>query len=693
VTLYQQGWRLGGKGASGRGPAGRIEEHGIHVWMGFYENSFRLLRECYRELNRDPRKCRFADWRDAFSPEPLVGAMDRSRTGRWIPWLAYFPPAEGIPGDIPAANSFEVRDYLIRTVTLIRTLLIAAQDSPDIQAVHRTRLAVNQTASQASVRGVLPPAGEIVRTIKRSLTYGLIATTTGLIEAVNLVEAMLERVPGYPADLALRLVRTISESVHAQLRSLIDGDDEARRLWEMVDLALAVIFGIFRYGLISHPEGLDAINDFDLVQWLRLNGASESSLNSTILHALYDLPFAYEDGDPCMPRLAAGVALRGAFRLLFTYRGSMVWKLNAGMGDVVFAPFYQLLKERGITFKFFHRLRKVKLCEQVGANERPYVESLEFDEQAQVKNESGYQPLIDVRGLPCWPSEPDYEQLIDGEKLQNERWEFESHWERRTIRTRALRVTEDFDCVVLAVGLGAIPYVCSELVERDPRWRAMIAHCKTTATQAFQVWMTEEIEELAMVGTQTTITGFVQPFETCADMRQMIAQENWKVRPRSAAYFCGVLPDQQLPHDPADPQFLEKAQERVRRNAVRFLRRDIVHLWPNVVGENGFRWSLLMNPAATEAERNKSDESQFDSQFWTANVNPSDRYCLSLPKTLCYRISPLDNTYDNLTVAGDWTECGLNTGCVEAAVISGRLAANAICGFPRLREIVGYDHP
>ena len=58
VTLFQQGWRLGGKGASGRGPAGRIEEHGLHLWFGFYENAFRLLRECYAELGRDPERCR-----------------------------------------------------------------------------------------------------------------------------------------------------------------------------------------------------------------------------------------------------------------------------------------------------------------------------------------------------------------------------------------------------------------------------------------------------------------------------------------------------------------------------------------------------------------------------------------------------------------------------------------------------------
>jgi uncharacterized protein with NAD-binding domain and iron-sulfur cluster len=86
-------------------------------------------------------------------------------------------------------------------------------------------------------------------------------------------------------------------------------------------------------------------------------------------------------------------------------------------------------------------------------------------------------------------------------------------------------------------------------------------------------------------------------------------------------------------------------------------------------------------------------EKRFDTQFWTANVNPSDRYVLSLPGSAKYRISPLDNTYDNLTIAGDWTDCGHNAGCVEAAVMSGRLAAHALSGSPALEEIVGYDHP
>jgi uncharacterized protein with NAD-binding domain and iron-sulfur cluster len=44
VTLYEASFRLGGKGATGRNAARgqRIEEHGLHLWMGFHTRSFRL---------------------------------------------------------------------------------------------------------------------------------------------------------------------------------------------------------------------------------------------------------------------------------------------------------------------------------------------------------------------------------------------------------------------------------------------------------------------------------------------------------------------------------------------------------------------------------------------------------------------------------------------------------------------------
>src|SRR4028119_2363332 len=71
ITVYQLGWRLGGKGASGRGQYARIEEHGLHIWMGFYENAFRVIQTCYEELKRPPHTP-LATWEDAFKQHNLI---------------------------------------------------------------------------------------------------------------------------------------------------------------------------------------------------------------------------------------------------------------------------------------------------------------------------------------------------------------------------------------------------------------------------------------------------------------------------------------------------------------------------------------------------------------------------------------------------------------------------------------------
>src|SRR5690606_36813742 len=80
ITVYQLGFRLGGKGASGRGVHDRIDEHGLHLWLGFYENAFALIREVYQELDRDPEQCRIAHWWQALVPDPNAAVADRSRS-------------------------------------------------------------------------------------------------------------------------------------------------------------------------------------------------------------------------------------------------------------------------------------------------------------------------------------------------------------------------------------------------------------------------------------------------------------------------------------------------------------------------------------------------------------------------------------------------------------------------------------
>ena len=75
ITVYQRGWRLGGKAASSRGVHDRIEEHGLHIWLGSYENAFTLLRECYTEIDRateDP-ECPIQTWDQALIPADELG--------------------------------------------------------------------------------------------------------------------------------------------------------------------------------------------------------------------------------------------------------------------------------------------------------------------------------------------------------------------------------------------------------------------------------------------------------------------------------------------------------------------------------------------------------------------------------------------------------------------------------------------
>ena len=83
VSVYQPGWRLGGKCASGRNvhEHGRIEEHGLHVWFGFYENSFKLIRSVYDELER-PAGHPLASFEQAFEACDTVALVDRYRGRR-----------------------------------------------------------------------------------------------------------------------------------------------------------------------------------------------------------------------------------------------------------------------------------------------------------------------------------------------------------------------------------------------------------------------------------------------------------------------------------------------------------------------------------------------------------------------------------------------------------------------------------
>jgi uncharacterized protein with NAD-binding domain and iron-sulfur cluster len=85
--------------------------------------------------------------------------------------------------------------------------------------------------------------------------------------------------------------------------------------------------------------------------------------------------------------------------------------------------------------------------------------------------------------------------------------------------------------------------------------------------------------------------------------------------------------------------------------------------------------------------------SALETQHVSVNIDPSDRYVQSVPGSDKYRLRSDESGYDNLVLAGDWTDCGINAGCIEAAVMSGLQAANALLGRGRFYRIRGFYMP
>src|SRR5271165_2097094 len=188
LTVYQTGWRLGGKGASGRGPSGRIEEHGLHIWLGFYENAFRLLRECYAELAADPTEFDIGDWRDAFITENYIGLSARSPDDHWHNWSACFLPKHGLPGDPMASDDLlSLPTYVARAIELLRTLLESV-DSRRRQSTPDRWIDAGSPFSAASVAG---DPQRLVSMIGDLVGGAFAATSAVLIEALAVLQAGL----------------------------------------------------------------------------------------------------------------------------------------------------------------------------------------------------------------------------------------------------------------------------------------------------------------------------------------------------------------------------------------------------------------------------------------------------------------------------------------------------------------------
>jgi len=647
ITLYQMGWRLGGKGASGRNPkyGQRIEEHGLHVWLGFYENAFRLMREAYNELGRDLDKP-LATFEEAFKPSNFV-VLEEEVEGKWIPWVIDFPMNDEIPGEPNSPK--DVEEY-------IHSLIEFAYDyyNSSFHKIFDKEEKPDENAFKEFFSDIADTIGDIGLDLGGKLLFSLLQLTRKIADKSN-KSKFLDGLVQY------------LDWLWQRVEDKIEKDEEARRLWITVNLILSNVRGIIRDEIAI--KGFESIDDLDYREWIAKHGASEITVNSGLVQGIYSINFSGKN----VHTFAAGTALKGTLRMLFDYKGSIFHRMQAGMGDAIMTPFYQLLKKRGVKFQFFHKVENLKL----GSDGRgKFIQSVQMAKQATIKN-GDYNPLVEVKRLPCWPSIPHYEQLKEGDSLKG--IDLEDFWSDWKVDTVELVAGKDYDRLILGISIGAFPYIAKELSESSPSWKSMVENVSTTITGAFQFWTFPDRAGLGWSFWKEeppTLTSFAQPIDTWADLSDLIAKEDWPSNyyPSAVHYFCGGLQDSVLPSNPSDKDYVTKSQKYIKDLALWFTKSQLPTLFPNMKDKSGeIRWNLLVDPYESKSE------ARIESQYLRINIQPSERYVLSPKGSTKFRLKTDGSDFKNLILTGDWVYNEvLNAGCVESTVVSGIQAANVI---------------
>ena len=667
ITVYQLGWRLGGKGASGRNAkaSNRIEEHGLHVWMGCYQNAFRLMQLCYGELAE--RGLRSPDaplgtWQKAFKPFGFIGVEEYYKD-RFVPWVQQWPENDELPGGEHPTEFPSAWTYL----KMLLGALMSHLDAHDHD--------LDDDEEESWLGRLIPDAIErLASRVGHALEMGMfaaLATTTRLVGAL---------VDGDEDDsddgLIERMIEGLRDRLMERVRAKESEDIEWRRFWIVLDLGFTTALGLIRDGVVFDGD-FEKLDEEDYREWLARHGASDEVLQSGLVKGLYETAFAYENGDPGSPNFAAGAYLTSALRIFFTYKGSVFWMMQAGMGDTVFAPMYQVLRERGVRFKYFHRVEEI-LADASGES----VETIRIGRQVTLKDEAEYEPLVDVRDLPCWPSEPLYDQLVEGAEIESRGIDLESYWaDWEPVERFELQKGRDFDDVVLGISIGAFPIIAKDLIAKDEKFAAMVEHIGTAPTMAFQTWSQPDLAELGWEDPSPVITSFTEPIDTWADMSHLLEREDWpEGKVNNLAYFCGPWKAQQPPPSFSDHDYPERERDRLVETSRDFVNHRVGWYWPKAT-TTGDPDSPLRDDVLVNGE-GEIGAGSFEAQYFRVNVEPTERYVLSKKGTTKYRLDADGSRFKNLALAGDWTRNDFNAGNIEATVISGMKASKMLCGYP-----------
>ena len=679
ITIYQMGWRLGGKLASGANTRKnyRNEEHGLHVWFGFYDNAFSELRKCYAELLQLQPRFLYSDVMEAFQPNDFtpIGRRTYDPEGYDF-WPFTWPIRE--KDSAPGENCKEYDSTLAMVAGCVEFVWGLAKEcfakelgelvTGDALDEHLKAYEMHQASAGEAVVPRDPDAHPVEH---------------GFRAAISWLKSGAERIEHFAEHEAEQLSGLVHGIASELLKLPLEKPDDHPALSILV-LGSSIVKGILnpKYDLLRDLN-LNKIDDWDLREWLLEIGANEGVVNgSSFVRALYDIPFAYENGDMNKPNFAAGASLRWALRTFMTYRKHALYVPQAGFGEAVIAPYYEVLKARGVKFKFFHKLSHVELTQN-----RNQIAALHFDVQAETKDGSPYDPVWFEDQLYRWPVEPRWEQIKDAEKLQAQGARFESHWNPcPPVGQLTLRQGQDFDLVVLGIAGTAMKkrndvdqLFCQELIDASPEFAAWTGNLGTVCTSGVQFWFTKPVTDLGWPRPPATVGG-PEPTDVWADMSPVLDTEHWSGvpgKPESLHYLCGPLPTE-LFNEPASATTVPDQAHQLCHDVTRTWLEDNGRFdWPGATGANGeFDWNVMYDA------QNGTGTDRLDAQFLRANIDPTECCGNSFAGTTRYRPYASDRLFANLCIVGADTETGINVTCVEGATISAMRASRSICGAP-----------
>lgn len=639
VSLYTQGWRLGGKCASGRNEelADRIEEHGLHVLMGCYHNAFATLRSCYaewREHKVDPDNP-LQEWTDGFLPQRKISLMDNDPRYGWRPWNFDFPHLPGEPGDGPLApGATNVALPTDEKMMLEMAARVERTIHPEVPFHKAVKSAFSALRDAFETTGVHPDAVLTELSIAAREAQGYIGPSTNADETNA-------KHKGGPGEIL-------------------------RRAAIIVDLSMAISAGFVLDIFGRGEEGYDALNTQDFREWLGKHGAVEATRNSALVNAIYDLAFAAVGGAPeSKGSLATGVSFRAQLEMAVGYRNAPLFRMAAGTADTVFTPLYDVLVSRGAKINFFSRITEL----EVAGNQ---LSQITIDNQAVTANGEDYSPLlritlVDGKQLDSWPNQPLWEQLKDGAELKKQGVDFEySGCKINAGLPTVLEVGQDYDIAISALPPLSLEPVAGALGHAIPGWDNAIAQSRSVATQAMQLWMQPDLKGLGWEDGSTVLTAYSMPYDSWGDMGEIMAFENWEnaevwtgKAPKSLAYFCGCL---EIAGGPISRSGLSEDAIEI---ADRWRRTSLDGLWPKLGDEGG------ENITISKYVRANFDLSEQYVQT-PAGQNVAARLAPEKPAGLC-----------NFYAIGDWTKTRFSGGCFESAIESAMLVSRGISGFPQ----------